>query len=116
MMRKALLLKAKSGRGQNTTTLITHPLTKNSQIINLTQNSMDSSNRKQGDIEVPVPGTQAAAAAAGDGLHERGTVREVKDSLYVQVGDSPEASGDEDDEYQQGPLTKSARICIFSHL
>ena len=69
MMRKALLLKAKSGQGQNTTsTLITHPLTKNSQIINLTQNSRDSSNSKQEDIEVPVPEKQAAAAAAGGWL------------------------------------------------
>ena len=59
---------AKSGQGQNTSsTLITHPLTKNSQIINLTQNRRHSSNSKQGDIEVPVPGKQAAAAAAGDG-------------------------------------------------
>ena len=66
MMRKALLFKAKSGQGQNTTsTLITHPLTKNSQIINLTQNRRYSSNSKQGDIEVPVPENQA-------GLHDRG--------------------------------------------
>ena len=79
-------------------------LTKNSQIINLTQNRRDSSNSKQGDIEVPVPEKQAAAAAAGDGLHERGTVREVNDLLYVQIRDIPEASGDEDDDYQSAAL------------
>ena len=38
MMRKALPLKARSGQGQNTTsTLITPPLTKNSQLLKLTQ-------------------------------------------------------------------------------
>ena len=124
---------AKSGQGQNTTsTLITHPLTKNSQIINLTQNRRDSSNSKQGDIEVPVPEKQAAAAAAGDGLHDRGTVREVNDLLYVQIRDIPEASGDEDDDYQSAAvlcardeainenafisrLLHFTRICIYKY-
>ena len=66
--------------------------------------SWPPSNSKQGDIKVPVPEKQAVAAHAGDGLPDRGTFREVDDSLYVQVGDSPKDSDDEDDDCQSAAL------------
>ena len=53
---------------------------------------------------MPVPEKQAVAAHAGDGLPDRGTFKEVDYSLYVQVGDSPEDSDDEDDDCQSAAL------------
>ena len=102
-MREALLLKAQIGLGQNTTsTLITHHVTKNSRIFELTHgiagthltaneailNSLYQKSRQQQLL----------------GLHDRGTVRELDESLYVQVGDSPVDSHDKDDDYQSAGL------------
>ena len=51
-----------------------------------------------------VPEKQAAAAPPRDRLPDRGTFREVDDSLYVQVGDSLEDSDDEYDDSQSAAL------------
>ena len=59
-----------------------------------TQNRRDSTNSEQGDIKLPVPEKAGSSSSSWGRFTWQGAVREVDESLYVQVGDSPEASGD----------------------